>query len=156
MEETKTHLKSFFIIILILILFLLLLILVPSKNTKTQQTSITPSIIPSPTTIIANNYISPTNTATKPQLSPTLLPVIANSGVLDQELTATEKKLAEQKQALRKKIPLVDKDFKVTFDYSQDKFIVALNSPKESTKKTFTQWLEKNYPSIPIDRFIIN
>lgn len=87
-------------------------------------------------------------------LSPTLIPVVPFTGVgEDQHISKEETSLAIQKQSLRKKTPLNETAFTISFDYAGDVFIVALNEPKETNKSAFIQWLNANYSLIPLDRF---
>jgi len=161
MEPTKIYLKPIIIIGFIVVFIFLLILLVNLSKNNQKTTTITPTVLPSPTSVIINSSVANlriTNIPTSQvKISPTLIPISNSTGVNEENLmTQAEKTLVEQKTSLRKKTPFVDKDFSLNFNYGNDKFIVNLSSPKETTKKTFTEWLQKNYPAIPIDRFVFN
>ncbi len=61
---------------------------------------------------------------------------------------------AQQKQALKKKTPLTENEFTITYDYQSDTFIVTLSEPKQDNKAVFEPWLKQNYPLIPLNKFL--
>lgn len=123
-----------FFVILILIVFLL-----PGKKTA-------------PTTIYTTPAILPTKITTFSSSSPSsLIPVY--TGGTNERLPQEIVDLTASKKALRKKAPLNQSTFVVTFDFATDKFIIVLNDPKETSKSAFEAWLKANYPAIPLDRF---
>lgn len=60
---------------------------------------------------------------------------------------------AQEKQALKKKTPLTETGFTITYDYQTDLFIVTLSEPKQANRMAFEQWLKQNYSLIPINKF---
>lgn len=61
---------------------------------------------------------------------------------------------AIQKQALKKRLPLTENGFTITYDYQSDIFTVALSEPKQNNKSIFEDWLKKNYSLIPLNKFL--
>lgn len=61
---------------------------------------------------------------------------------------------AKQKQALKKKTPITENGFTITYDYQTDLFVVTLSEPKQENKTAFEQWLKQNYPLIPLSKFL--
>jgi len=111
---------------------------------------------PSPTEPTNINQPTPTTVEvrTTTSLTPTEIPA-TQTGALDEQLPQQEQDLATQKQELKSKVPINNANFFLVFDYGEDKFIVDLKQPKEDNKTVFENWLNANYPAIPIDRFII-
>lgn len=60
---------------------------------------------------------------------------------------------AQEKQELKKKTPLTIDGFTITYDFSSDLFIVTLSEPKTTSKTSFQQWLNQNYPLISLNKF---
>jgi len=108
---------------------------------------------PSPTEPVDINLPTPTTVEVRVTTPPTVAPTF--TGALDEELPKEERDLVEQKQALKTRLPLTEANFTITFDYGEDKFIVELAEPKAESQVKFNDWLQANYPAIPIDRFII-
>lgn len=146
--EPKFNLKPTVIVVFIIVFILLLIMLIVSLNKKGGG-EVSPTPVPTPTTLIPQ--ISST-----PEEEPTLIPIQDKTGVKEEIFPSITQSLIDQKQALRQKTPLIDKDFRIDFDYGEDKFVVTLNNPKDNTRSIFETWLQKNYPAIAIDRFIIN
>ncbi len=144
--------------IILLVLFILVIILpfgeksTPRNNLPTNITSTpiysSPYQNNKPTKIQSN--ISPVNI-----ISPTIIiPPTGFTGVKEEDLPYEIKTLSEQKQLLKSKLPITDNFFSIEFNYEEDKFIVKLNEPKGEAKVAFEDWLKKNYPAIPWNRFI--
>ncbi len=133
--------------VLIFILVLTLVVKTTKNRPKTVAPTPTPINNPIPTVYDLKKTIKPTETPA---------PLPSQTGGLGPQEDEATKKLSEQKQELRFKTPLTQPNFTITFDYSQDKFMVSLKEPKEQSKTKFSEWLVNNYPAIPIDRFIIN
>lgn len=138
----------------VLVIVILLVLLIPKKNNQVQPT-VTPTIA-LPTALPTETRTSPSVT-TKPGIkitvTPTLVPANFTGVVEEQQIPQAETDLAVQKSALRKKLPLAQPTFTITFDYADDQFVVTLSEPKDTSKNQFNQWLQGNYPKIPIDRF---
>ena len=60
---------------------------------------------------------------------------------------------AQEKQALKKKTPIVTNEYSIQYDYSSDLFVVTLNEPKTENRTAFENWLEQNYPALPLSKF---
>lgn len=143
----KNNIKIYLFVFLFLIFFLILIILLPinkkkeSKNNNNQPP--TPTFIKIlPTKSFANNP-SPNN----------LLPPTFTGGG-DQEPPKEEIELALASQELRKKLPLIEKNFMITYDYQEDKFVVSLIGNQNISKNDFESWRQKNYPNIQSKEFI--
>lgn len=143
----KINIKIYLFAFLFLIFFFVLIIILPINKKETRPNPITPS--PSPTTM----KILPTKIATTEFVSDDLLKPTSTGGG-EEEPPKEELELAIKKQELQDKTPLIKESFMITFDYNTDKFIVSLQKPEDQAKKAFEQWREKNYPEIPLDRFI--
>lgn len=126
------------------ILFLVsLLMTTANKNKKpgdNQQNFVTPTKV--------QVDISPKNIST-----PTPAPF---TGVKEEPIPTEQINLVNQKKDLRNKLPLSFSTFKIDFDYTQDKFTVTLNTPKDISLKEFLNWRTTNYPALNLDQFIIN
>jgi len=140
----------FFIILLILTLTL--------ENKKQKKVKINP--LPSSTVSFPTNYTKkgPTSIpnltqASNPTLTPTPIPPTF-TGENDERIPQEIIDFSKQKLSLMQQLPLKMSDFKIDFDYDNDKFIVKINPPKEENQKKFEDWLKENYPLIPKDLFI--
>jgi len=148
MRISKTTLKYYGIPLAIVLVIMLIVILVPSskKNTTTLPTG-APLATPTSVTTV---QVLPTD---RPEVSPTILPVPTFTGSNStQEIPESEKKLAEQKTALRRLTPLSLAFGTISFDYENDLFSLRLSSYEQQTE--FLIWLQKNYPAIPVNQFI--
>lgn len=58
-----------------------------------------------------------------------------------------------QEAVLKKILPIQEDTFVLSFDYAGDIFSVSLEQPKEASKISFEEWLNKNYSLIPLTRF---
>jgi hypothetical protein len=143
-SETKLYyvVPAIFLVILIAILLLL-----PKNKGETPIIAI-PTRGPLPTRVQFENVRIPSR-------APTLIshPKKGTGASDEQNISKEETDLAVQKRELRRKTPLIHSSFTVTFDFSTDLFRVVLNEPKSSSQTVFNDWLRKNYPAIPLDRF---
>ncbi len=130
--------------------FLSLMVVVLQMKKNGPQGGDGNKIIPTPTSV-ENIFEVP---SVSPGLSPTEIPA-TQTGALDEQLPQEVQDLTTQKQELKSKLPINNTNFVLVFDYAEDKFIVDLKSPKDTNKNVFENWLQTNYPAIPIDRFII-
>ena len=149
------NLKLYYIIPgAILVVMVLLVLLLPKKSSQEQPvitpTVVLPSAIP---TISRNSSSSSSKPVIKITVTPTLVPPNFTGVIEDQQIPQAETDLAVQKSELRKKLPLTQPTFTITFDYANDQFLVTLSEPKDTSKTKFNEWLQNNYPKIPIDRF---
>lgn len=120
---------------------LLLFVLQFIKNRRSTSDSI---LYPTPTAIEGKRTY---------RLTPSPIPP-TGTGVYEEQLPKAEQDLADQKQALKFKLPVIEPTFNMTFDYGEDKFVVELKDPKDQAQQNFLTWLQANYPAITIDRFI--
>ena len=146
----RVNLKMYLILALALGILLILILIVTYINQKKQETK-PPYETPTPTSITSPSNFVPTN-----KLSPTLIHPTGFTGVFEEELPPDIKSLSEQKQALKSLVPFVQPQFNIDFDCGEDKCVVNLNGPKDQSLTSFENWLKSNYPSLPLDRFIIN
>jgi hypothetical protein len=139
----KPHILVYVGLILILVVLVILVSIISLPQSK--KFNISPSIKPIPT---ISNHLQPIITITKP-------PLLSPTGTgASEEIPKAVEDAATQKQNLKKILPLQQANFKITFDYANDKFIVALTEPKNSSKLIFFAWLKNNYPLISISKFI--
>lgn len=144
----KPEIKLYYIIPAVFLVILVIVILLMPKNKSETPVVVIPTRSPLPTRVQLEGK-------TVPSRAPTLIPHPKNgTGVSDeQNISKEETDLATQKRELRKKTPLTQSSFTMTFDFSTDQFIVVLNEPKNSNQTVFNDWLKTNYPAIPLDRF---
>lgn len=144
----KPEIKLYYIIPAIFLVILVVVILLFPKNKSESPSVVAPTRSPLPTLIQLE-------TKSRASLTPTLIPHPKNgTGAADeQNISKEETDLAVQKRELRKKTPITQSSFTMTFDFSTDQFNVVLNEPKNSNQTVFNDWLKKNYPAIPLDRF---
>jgi hypothetical protein len=90
-----------------------------------------------------------------PLPTPTLIPLHFTGGDISQDLPPDIKLLSEQKTKLRKKTPLTLPFGDISFDYTNDTFILLLNEPKDQSQTAFNAWLKQTYPAIPGEQFAI-
>lgn len=144
----KPEINRYYIIPVIFFVILIFVVLLLPKNKSESPGVAIPTQGPLPTRVQLDNI-------TVPSRAPTLIPHPKNgTGVSDeQNISKEETDLATQKRELRKKTPFTQSSFTITFDFSTDQFVVVLNEPKISNQTVFNDWLRKNYPGIPLDRF---
>jgi len=143
---SKQNLSLLITVLFVLVIILSLTVwLIQKKQNVPLPTKPVDVNLPTPTTIEVRTTIPPTPAG----ISPT------STGVFEEELPKEIQDLADQKQALKAKTPLTEINFIITFDYGEDKFIVQLQDPKPESQTKFKEWLQANFPAIPIDRFII-
>lgn len=136
-------LQKFGKIYLILIFVLIILILAVRLLSNRQVAQPNPNVTPTSSQL----YVTRAFTTPPPLIHPT-------STGASEEIASATANLALQKQALRKLTPLSQAAFTLTFDYGSDNFIVTLNAPKDTNKTVFLNWLQQNYPLIPLSEFI--
>ncbi len=135
----KFNAKLYIILLIILaILFILILVLPYGKKKQPAPTA----TIPTPTLVRLN-----------PTKAPIPLPKPTSTGgqeVIPQSIES----YAIQKQNLRKKTPVNENGFTITYDYANDQFTVLLQKPIAANRELFNTWLQQNYPLIPQNKFI--
>jgi hypothetical protein len=137
----KLNWKMYLALLVVLVFLIIALTAFSSKKPRiiNQQQS----NIPTPTTVI----IIPTFPSEKIVLTPRFTG--ANESIPSPVLD-----FAKQKQELKKKTPLAQNIFTLTYDYQSDTFVVVLAEPKQDNKTVFEQWLQQNYPLIPLNKFL--
>jgi len=154
--ENNNHLYLILIPGLFLFFMILLILTLALQNRKQAGVSLPPS--PTPTLAFPTTHPrAETRLTPSPTISPTITPTPIPptfTGVKDEKIPQEVVDFSQQKLSLMQKLPLKTTDFTIDFDYSNDKFIVKLNPPKEDSQKKFDDWLKNNYPSIPQDQFI--
>ncbi|MBI3366182.1 hypothetical protein HY041_00965 [Candidatus Roizmanbacteria bacterium] len=138
--------KIFIILFIILGIFILIVLLYPFGKPVKEPQQI--KVVPTPTKVVVMPTIVVSQSAEKKiNITPRFTGV--NEDIPEPTLNA-----AMQKQALKKKTPLSENGFVITYDYQSDNFIVALSEPKQDNKQVFEQWLKQNYPLIPLNKFL--
>lgn len=132
-----------------LIVLLILIIVIPFTKQKPVTSPQQPgSNLPLPTTVETNQ--SPgTNNPTPATIK------AAFTGAVDEPIPQQVINLATQKKDLKSKVPLNLSTFSIDFDYSTDKFVVALLDPKDQAKKEFESWRTSNYPGLGSEQFLL-
>ena len=144
--------KIYIGISLVLIIVLILVFIIPfTKQPVTQPTA----NIPTPTSV--NTNPPPSNNNPSPNVSsPTPKIIKAHfTGAADEQLPKQVVDLAAQKKDLLQKTPLSLSTFTIDFNYSEDKFVVTLHDPKDSSQKEFESWRAANYPALGTDQFLL-
>jgi hypothetical protein len=140
----KPHILVYVGLILILVVLVILVSIISLPQTKKPNNQLPITNIPISKIPITNN---------QSQITPTIsYPAPTGTGGMEIIPKAVED-IATQKQNLKKILPLQQANFKITFNYATDKFIVALTEPKNSSKLIFFAWLKNNYSLIPISKF---
>jgi len=122
---------------------LVITVIILSSPKKTAVTDQSQSNVPKPTSVV----VVPTSSSGKIVLTPRFTG--ANESIPSPILN-----FAIQKQALKKKLPFIQNQFTITYDYQSDTFVVTLTEPKQNNKTIFEQWLQQNYPLIPFNKFL--
>jgi flagellar basal body-associated protein FliL len=142
--------KKYWLILIILFVILGAIMIIFFSFTKPEQkVEKKLQLSPSP------SYLQPTKHRLSSTPTPSLIEPNAFTGVLEDTLPKEIQDLSDQKQTLKKMTPLSQPLFMISFDYSEDKFIVNLNEPKNESQISFYDWKNTNYPNIPNDRFIV-
>lgn len=129
--------KVLLLIITVAVFFLLLgvLIFFPWIN----HTAVNPAVTP----IISK----------QPGATPTPLPAVF-TGEKPAILPSQTVKEINSAFELRKKLPIKESAFSLTYDYEKALFVVVLTRPYAENKNIFNQWLIDNgYSAIPKDQF---
>lgn len=141
----KPHILVYVGLLLILFVLVVLVSTISLPQTKKPNTQ-------SPITNIPISKIPITNNQS--QITPTVsYPIPTNTGA-SEEIPKSIEDAATQKQNLKNILPLQQSDFKLTFDYVTDKFIVTLSEPKNISKQNFFVWLKNNYPQLSMNKFV--
>lgn len=129
---------------LLAILFVLIgiVVLLPLPNLR-KTNNLKPNPTPSPTPIEIK------------KLTPTakLILVTPTGTGAKEDVPKEVEDMAQQKQNLKKKLPLQLPDFTIEFDYTTDKFIVAFTGQNKDSLSIFKQWLKDSYPLLTTDKF---
>ncbi len=143
MKKQKLLILGVLLLVFLFVIYLTTILLSSRKNGV--KNPILP-FFPTPTL-----YALPPQKKISP--SPTLIPPAFTGADTNPEIPQEELNFSAQKYSLRRKTPLKAEGFGIFFDYSNDLFNVILEEPKETNQATFSAWLEKNYPLIPLNRF---
>ncbi len=128
----------------LIILFTLILVISFSKKSINNQRQ------------VINNLPTPTSIESSQQSTINSNSISAEfTGVSEEVLPDQVVEASLQKKSLRQKTPLDFTTFTVDFDYSEDKFTVALKDPKDLSQKVFESWKTNNYPSLNSDQFLL-
>jgi len=137
-----------------LVVLLILIIIIPFSK---KSSSPTPnSLIPNPSSIIPTTVqtnSSPNNQVTNNQATNSI-PATFTGGI-DEPVPQNIIDVSNQKRDLQSKLPLSLSTFSIDFNYSEDKFEVTLNDPKDQAKNEFESWRTGNYPSLGADQFLL-
>lgn len=142
----KPHMAIYLGLLLILFVLIGFVSIIPLPNLKKSA-----KISPTPSNPIG--LLTPTEMTRK--ISPTAKPVLVaptGTGGME-EIPKKIEDMATQKQKLKTKLPLQGVDFKIEFDYVNDKFIVTFTKKSSDSINKFQQWLKTQYPSLSIDKF---
>jgi hypothetical protein len=131
----------------LIIIFILILVIPFTKQpvTNNQQSTIN---LPTPTSVETN----PSSVTIKP--TPITVPAHF-TGAIEETMPKQVIDLAAQKKDLLSKVPLSLTTFTIDFDYSTDKFVVALKDPKDQAQKEFESWRAANYPGLDTNQFLL-
>ena len=147
----KTNL-IYLILMAILIILVIAVVVFPSQKQSADQTQPGQLTFPTPTTVqVVPTPFTPNVASSSGEvglISPT------NTGV-NENVPQPTLDYSLQKQALRQKTPLTAANFKITFDYANDDFIVTPTSPSSPISQTFPTWLKQNYPLLPMSQFVL-
>jgi hypothetical protein len=140
------NIKAYLAVSFGLIILLIIILIIPFGKKITIEQPI-PTVFPTPTTFETRpNRVTPGQV----DLTPTIF-----TGVKEETPPQELLDLSAQKISLRQKTPLNLTTFSISFDYGSDKFIVALNEPKDQSQKEFESWRTTNYPALNTDQFIL-
>lgn len=158
MNTMSPNFKLYYILPAVALFIIVLVVLLIPKKTTPNQPSRLPTNSPLPTVVPlvtsqASSKPSASSSLGRMSVSPTLIPAGFTGADVDQHIPQAETDLSVQKNDLRKKTPLTQPNFTITFDYANDLFLVTLKDPKDASKTEFQQWLQANYSNIPLDRF---
>ena len=135
-----------------LVVLLILIIIIPFSSKKTSTCPLPPTTYPLiPTTVQINS--SPSSQVTNNQATNSVPATF--TGALDEPVSQNIIDVSNQKRDLQSKLPLSLSTFSIDFNYSEDKFEVTLNDPKDQAKKEFESWRTTNYPLLGSEQFIL-
>ena len=138
-----------------LIVLLILIVVIPFAKQKPVTNLQQPdSNLPLPTSVETNPSVN--NNQSPDTNNPTPVTIKAGfTGAIDEPIPQNTIDLAAQKKDLKLKVPLNLSTFSIDFDYSADKFVVALLDPKDQAKKEFESWRTANYPGLATEQFML-
>ncbi len=99
------------------------------------------------------NNLSPT--ISSPEETTITLEPAVQTGARDDNPTAEELEKTNQAFELRNRLPFDGGTFFLSYNYTDDVFEVKLSEPKEQSREIFTSWLQTNYPTIGLTRFVV-
>lgn len=137
----KPNIKLYVVMIVILFILFVIAVVMPSFLNK-QRPITNQTTFPTPTLI----QLIPTKQTNTVLISPT-----TTGG--REDIPKNIEDAATQKQDLRRKTPLRENGFTITFDYAGDQFIVTLQQSASTSQELFKNWLKQNYPLIPMSKF---
>lgn len=131
----------------LIIIFILILVIPFTKQpvTNNQQSTIN---LPTPTSVETNP--SPVTIKSTPITVPAHF-----TGAIEETMPKQVIDFAAQKKDLLSKVPLSLTTFTIDFNYSEDKFVVALKDPKDQAQKEFESWRAANYSALGTDQFLL-
>lgn len=142
----KPNFKLYIIALFIILGILIFLVSLYSFRKQSKQ-KVQIQNLPTPTSVLLIPISKPSAKSVTIHIAPRFTG--ANEDIPQSTLSA-----AMEKQALKKKIPLTESGFVITYDYPSDNFVVTLSEPKQDNKQIFEQWLKQNYPLISISKFL--
>lgn len=78
------------------------------------------------------------------------------SGVDEPELTVDEKEKYRQIAALKKRLPLTEHGFEISYDYKLDMYVVDFGFESNLSEQEFWSWIsDQGYSLIPRDSFLV-
>ena len=76
------------------------------------------------------------------------------TGVVKEEESDVEQKIADQSSFLYNRLPVQTDSFEISFNFQQDVFSVLIYEPYVESKEKFSQWIKDNeLDAIPKDYF---
>ncbi len=143
----KPNFKLYIIVSLVILGILILLVSVYSLNRQQKQSRQIQNF-PTPTSIMV---IPTVKSVTKTEI----INITPRFTGANEDIPQPTLSSAMQKQALKKKTPVVTTEYSIQYDYSSDVFVVTLNEPKSENKIVFENWREQNYPALPLSKFLL-
>jgi len=150
----KQNFRIYYIVAGVLGILFIILLLVPTKKQQTTESGLITSF-PTPTSFGFYKTARESPTPSETSSASALISPVDFTGVQEETLPKETSDLITQKQALKKKLPIQETSFTISFNYNNDSFVVVLKEPKAESQESFEQWRSSNYPAIPANRFII-
>ena len=159
----NSNIKVYLGISFALIILFILILIIPFSNKKTSpQKTTTPSLNqPFPTSVETNpstnqpQTINDQSSDTNNQSPNNNTVPVDFTGVAEEELPPEVLDVSLQKKDLRQKTPLNLSTFIIDFDYSEDKFVVALYDPRDQAQHEIENWKTSNYPGLGAEQFLL-